>query len=102
MTQAFGTPDSCCRDPHRRRPDHAEAVSDRGDLLRRVDALPDRQRIAVVLRYFADLDDAEIATALGCERVSVRSYISRGLSTLRIDLAPDSPSGARRPAGKDI
>ena len=77
------------------RPDHAQGVADRDDLLRRVDALPDRQRTAVVLRYFADLDDAEIAATLHCEQVTVRSYISRGLAALRIDLGAGGP-GERR------
>lgn len=76
------------------RPDHAERIADRDDLLRRVDALPDQQRAAIVLRYFADLDDAEIATTLGCAAGSVRSYVSRALATLRIQYSPpeDAPA----------
>lgn len=45
--------------------------------------LPERQRAAVVLRYVAGLDDEGIADALGCRRATVRSLVSRGLTTLR-------------------
>ena len=83
------------------RPDHAQQIADRDDLLRRVDALPDRQRAAVVLRYFGDLDDAEIAATLGCEIGTVRSYVSRGLASLRIQFVPAPPRPSLRPIGKD-
>ncbi len=46
-------------------------------------ALPQRQRAAIVLRYVADLDDADIAETLGCRAGTVRSLISRGLTALR-------------------
>ncbi len=45
--------------------------------------LPPRQRAALTLRYVHDLDDHAIATALGCRRGTVRSLLSRGLSSLR-------------------
>jgi RNA polymerase sigma-70 factor (sigma-E family) len=48
-----------------------------------VRALPPKQRAAVVLRYYADYPDAEIADALGCSQATVRSQISRALMTLR-------------------
>ncbi|WP_067481492.1 SigE family RNA polymerase sigma factor [Actinomadura hibisca] len=49
-----------------------------------------RERAAVVLRYFADLEHAAIAEILGCSPVTVRSQISRALAKLRVDpsLAP--------------
>ncbi len=40
----------------------------------------------MVLRYYAGLPDAEIATQLGCRETTVRSQISRALVTLRSDL----------------
>lgn len=46
-------------------------------------ALSDRQRAAVVLRYFADLPDGEIAAILGCRQATVRSLIHRALPRLR-------------------
>jgi DNA-directed RNA polymerase specialized sigma24 family protein len=46
-------------------------------------ALSSRQRSAVVLRYFSDSSDNEIAMVLGCRPATVRSLIRRGLSHLR-------------------
>jgi RNA polymerase sigma factor (sigma-70 family) len=45
--------------------------------------LPYRQRAALVLRYYADLPDAEIAVALGCRPGTVGSLVHRGLERLR-------------------
>jgi RNA polymerase sigma-70 factor (sigma-E family) len=49
--------------------------------------LTDRQRAAVVLRYFADLPTAQIATALGCAEGTVKATLHQALSKLRIELA---------------
>jgi RNA polymerase sigma-70 factor (sigma-E family) len=46
-------------------------------------ALPERQRCAIVLRYYEDLPDVEIANILHCRPGTVRSLISRGLAVLR-------------------
>jgi RNA polymerase sigma-70 factor (sigma-E family) len=55
-----------------------------GDAVRRaLTILPPRQRAAVILRYYADYPDADIAEALGCAEATVRSQISRALATLR-------------------
>ena len=48
--------------------------------------LPDRQREAIVLRYYADLSEAEIATAMGISRGAVKSHTSRGMAALRTAL----------------
>lgn len=45
--------------------------------------LPWRQRAALVLRYFADIPDAEIASLLGCRPATVRSHIRRGIAALK-------------------
>ncbi|HEV3280387.1 MAG TPA: SigE family RNA polymerase sigma factor [Acidimicrobiales bacterium] len=45
--------------------------------------LPARQRAAVVLRYYGDLAEADIAHALGCRPATVRSLIHRALADLR-------------------
>jgi len=50
--------------------------------------LPDRQRAAIVLRFYEDLSDADTADALGCRVGTVRSLISRGLATLRDSMEP--------------
>ena len=57
------------------------------DALRRgLDRLTDRQRKAIVLRYWVDLDDATIGEALGCRPATVRSLLARGIARLRDDL----------------
>jgi RNA polymerase sigma factor (sigma-70 family) len=50
-----------------------------------VDRLPHRQREAVILRYYADLNDSAIAETLGCSVQTVRSQIHHALTTLRRD-----------------
>jgi DNA-directed RNA polymerase specialized sigma24 family protein len=42
----------------------------------------------LVLRYFADLSEAETAAALGCSVGSVKSQASRGLARLREQIEP--------------
>jgi RNA polymerase sigma-70 factor (sigma-E family) len=48
--------------------------------------LPTRQREVIVLRYYADLSEAEIADAIGVSRGAVKSHASRGMSALRKSL----------------
>ena len=48
--------------------------------------LPRQQRAVLVLRFYEDLSDDEIATILGCATGTVRSHASRGLATLRANL----------------
>ncbi|KAB2345599.1 SigE family RNA polymerase sigma factor [Actinomadura rudentiformis] len=45
--------------------------------------LPNRQREALVLRYYADLSEAEIAHAMGISRGAVKSHTARGMAALR-------------------
>ena len=45
--------------------------------------LPDRQREAVVLRYYADLSEADTAAAMGISRGAVKSHTARGVAALR-------------------
>ncbi len=52
-------------------------------LWRLLHGLPRQQRAAVVLRYYEDLSDEEIAAVLGCRLPTVRSHVSRGLAALR-------------------
>ena len=48
--------------------------------------LPDRQREAIVLRYYADLSEAEIAAAMKISRGAVKSHTARGMTALRAAL----------------
>ena len=45
--------------------------------------LPERQRAAIVLRYYADLPEIEIAALLGCRVPAVKSLLHRALGSLR-------------------
>lgn len=64
-------------------PDPAGDVSARRDVISALAALPERQREVLVLRYYGDLSEAEIAEALGVSRGAVKSYASRGAAALR-------------------
>jgi RNA polymerase sigma-70 factor (sigma-E family) len=60
-------------------PDVAAYGSMRAALL----SLPQRQRAAIVLRYYEDLHESEIANLLRCRPATVRSLVARGLEALR-------------------
>lgn len=48
--------------------------------------LPERQRAALVLRFYEDLSDNQTAEVLRCSAGNVRSLVSRGMKTLRAEL----------------
>ena len=53
-------------------------------------SLPERQREALVLRYYGDLSEAQIASVMGISRGAVKSHTSRAMSALRVVLERDS------------
>jgi len=63
--------------------DPADAVAEREALRSRLAALAPRARTVLVLRYWADLDDAAIAEAMGIAPATVRATAARALATLR-------------------
>lgn len=63
--------------------------SHRGELWSRLAELPRQQRVVLVLRYYEDLSDDEIAEVLGCRSGTVRGYASRALATLRVELTSE-------------
>jgi len=65
--------------------DLAARVSDRMLVAGLLDSLPPRQRAVLVLRFFHDLGDREIAAEVGCRQATVRSIISRSLGALRAE-----------------
>jgi RNA polymerase sigma-70 factor (sigma-E family) len=73
----------------------AESFGDRDELWTALATLPARQRAVLVLRYYEDLPDAQIAGLLGCRDVTVRSLASRGLAALRASELSRSPEGVR-------
>jgi RNA polymerase sigma-70 factor (sigma-E family) len=75
------------------RPDFTAGVADRDQIRQVLAVLPERQRAAVVLRYFYDYSDQQIADAMQCRIGTVRSLISRALASLRTGSASDTPSG---------
>ena len=56
---------------------------ERIDLQRALAGISRRQRSAVVLRYFADMSEADVAAALGCSVGTVKKHTARGLLILR-------------------
>jgi RNA polymerase sigma factor (sigma-70 family) len=75
-------------------PADLEAQVTDGDLWQAVRALPERQRIAVALRYLADLDHAELARQLGTTPAASRRLVSDGLTALRAELAHRRAAGS--------
>lgn len=64
-------------------PDRDLVIAARGALGQALMTLPPRQRIALVLRYVHDLNDREIAAAMGCRRGTANALLSRGRAALR-------------------
>ena len=64
-----------------------------GGLWAAVQQLPLRQRAVVVLRYYEDLSEAQIAEALGCSRGTVKSQASAALANLRRTSGADLGEG---------
>ncbi|MEU2054039.1 SigE family RNA polymerase sigma factor [Streptomyces bungoensis] len=57
---------------------------ERRDLIKAMKGLQRRQREVLVLRYFADMTEAQVAETLGISLGSVKAYGSRGIAALRI------------------
>lgn len=80
------------------------AVELRGALVEHLRRLGPRQRAVLVLRYWEDQTEAEIARTLGCSVGTVKSQAARGLARLRellnAESGDDAPvAGNRRPPG---
>ncbi len=65
--------------------DHADDSDLQDSLRRAVERLPQRMRAAVVLRYYEDMTEAEVADALGVSLGTVKSTVSRAVAKLRVD-----------------
>jgi RNA polymerase sigma-70 factor (sigma-E family) len=81
-------------------PERAYADAEPRDqiLWRLLGTLPRQQRAVLVLRYYEDLSELQIAATLGCSVGAVKAYASRGMARLRVALASAPPvveDGAR-------
>jgi RNA polymerase sigma-70 factor (sigma-E family) len=81
-------PDAAVADP-------AELIGERSALLAALRELPTRQRAIVLLRYWDDLSDAQVAAVLGCAPGTVRSQASRALAKLRGSAALAGQGGSQ-------
>jgi RNA polymerase sigma-70 factor (ECF subfamily) len=62
---------------------------DRAELIRRaVESLPEKQRAAVLLHKYQEMDYDEIAGVLGCSESALKSLLFRAYEELRVKLAP--------------
>jgi RNA polymerase sigma-70 factor (sigma-E family) len=98
---------NACRNAHARRgrEHRANALSHAGDphemrlpeevghVLDAIRALPPRQRAAIVLTFYADLPEAEVAAALGCKPGTVKSQLSKARATLARTLSEEHGRG---------
>jgi RNA polymerase sigma-70 factor (ECF subfamily) len=74
---------------------------DRADFIRSaISALPEKQRVAVLLHKYEEMDYGEIARILDCSESALKSLLFRAYETLRVQLAPLVSAPARR-AGKE-
>ena len=64
----------------------AISLLERSAVITALRGLPDRQRQALVLRYYADLSEAQIAEMMGISKGAVKSHTARGMSSLRAAL----------------
>ncbi|WP_043679001.1 SigE family RNA polymerase sigma factor [Streptomyces xylophagus] len=78
--------------------DWADTVVQRHDIMAALRRLPKRQRAVVVLRYFEDRPDAEIAEILGITQGTVRSQTHKALTSLRAFFAEAEPSTTTSPS----
>jgi RNA polymerase sigma-70 factor (sigma-E family) len=66
--------------------DRGHQVDSQIDFRVRLQALPHRQRAALVLRYYEDLSEQATAEVLNCSAAAVKQLVQRGLNALRRDL----------------
>lgn len=76
--------------------EHELVARDRASLIRRaVESLPEKQRAAVLMHKYQEMDYDQIAKALGCSEAALKSLLFRAYETLRVELAPMIALGQR-------
>ena len=74
---------------------------DRSEFIRRtIQALPEKQRVAVLLHKYEEMDYAEIAKILDCSESALKSLLFRAYETLRVQLAPLVSNQAGQPVAQ--
>jgi len=68
--------------------DFTDQYATREDMWERLAGLTRTQRAVLVLRFYEDLDDREIAEVLRCSPSTIRVHAARGLNRLRTTLSP--------------
>ena len=76
--------------------DHARQFDDRDVVWRALRVLPPGQRAVIVLRYYEDLSEAQIAAVMGTSAGTVKSQAARALKRLAGVLAPAGAAGQAR------
>ncbi len=79
----------------------AMSLPERSAVITALRGLPDRQRQALVLRYYADLSEAQIAEMMGISKGAVKSHTARGMSALRAALEQATSQPADPPDSGD-
>jgi RNA polymerase sigma-70 factor (sigma-E family) len=81
--------------------DQANVLADRDDMSARLATLSRRHRAVLVLRYYEDLSDTEIAEVLNCAPGTVRAHASRAIARLRDDyFATSTPEPLPQAGGR--
>lgn len=75
-------------------PDPAQQLAARDEIWTLLAGLPRAQRAVLVLRFYADMTDEEIAATLGCGHGTVRAHASRALGRLRTAITGTAPRPA--------
>ena len=76
-------------------PSAEQSAMERSAVIAALRILPPKQREALVLKYYANLSEAQIATAMGISRGAVKSHTARGVAALRAVLELEPRDGAR-------
>lgn len=64
--------------------DEIGTVSDRDEIVTALARLPERQRVMVVLRFYEDLSESQIASTMGIPAGTVKSNMSRAMARMRV------------------
>ena len=68
----------------------AISLLERSAVIAALRTLPPRQKEALVLKYYADLSEAQIADSMGISRGAVKSHTARGVAALRVVLETET------------